>query len=29
MIATLIEWWSMCLFWLSFHGPGVAFTFII
>lgn len=25
----LIEWWTMCLFWMHYHGPGILFTFII
>lgn len=29
MIGYLVEWWTMCVFWVAFHGPGIAFTFII
>ena len=29
MIGYAIEWARMFLFWAAFHGPDVAFTFII
>ena len=29
MVDYWIEWARMFMFWAAFHGPGVAFTFII
>lgn len=29
MVDYWTEWARMFLFWAAFHGPGVAFTFII